>query len=246
MHARTLVELDVRRPRQVNLRRAISDAYYALFHLLIDAAVTNAVGPAIDPPTAALRHGMARWYGHAVMKEVANNFQRPALAAARELLTDATGLSVVSPALARVANTFVRLQEERHRADYDLAPRYTRTAALALVQMAEAAFADWRSVSASPHARLFLSLLLTGFKVIPQQGSGHRSEYRHDACTTVSSRVPLGPAPGMRDAVWPPTGVVRPLPRPLSRSEAAGEGCDASRGREFRACASAVVFDAPP
>jgi hypothetical protein len=79
-----------------------------------------------------------------------------------------------------------------------------------------------------------------------EQGSGHRSEYRHDACCAVSSRVPLGPAPGMRDPVRTPAGVVRPLPRPLSRSEAAREGGDASRGHEFRACASAIVFDAPP
>lgn len=167
--ARTLVELDPRRPRQVSLRRAISDAYYALFHLLIDAAVTNAVGPAVNPPTTALRFAMTRWYVHTVMKEVANNFYRPSLPAAKELLTDSSGGLLVPPALARVAHTFVRLQEERHRADYDLAPRYTRTGALALVQMAEAAFADWRSVSASAHARLFLSLLLTGFKVIPQR-----------------------------------------------------------------------------
>ena len=33
--ARELTTLDARRPRQANLRRAISSAYYALFHLLL-------------------------------------------------------------------------------------------------------------------------------------------------------------------------------------------------------------------
>jgi hypothetical protein len=36
--ARRLVSLDPRRPRQASLRRAISTAYYALFHLLISEA----------------------------------------------------------------------------------------------------------------------------------------------------------------------------------------------------------------
>jgi hypothetical protein len=33
-----LAMLDVRRPKQANLRRAVSSAYYAVFHLLVDEA----------------------------------------------------------------------------------------------------------------------------------------------------------------------------------------------------------------
>lgn len=36
--ARLLAILDEKRPKQANLRRAISSAYYALFHYLIDEA----------------------------------------------------------------------------------------------------------------------------------------------------------------------------------------------------------------
>ena len=39
--ARLLANLDKKRPRQASLRRAVSTAYYALFHLLTDAAVRN-------------------------------------------------------------------------------------------------------------------------------------------------------------------------------------------------------------
>jgi hypothetical protein len=42
--ARRLARLDPNRPRQANLRRAVSAAYYALFHYLIDQACRNAVG----------------------------------------------------------------------------------------------------------------------------------------------------------------------------------------------------------
>jgi hypothetical protein len=54
-----LARLDPRRPRQANLRRAISSAYYALFHLLTSAASALY---ASDPGMAArinrtLNHG---------------------------------------------------------------------------------------------------------------------------------------------------------------------------------------------
>lgn len=167
--ARRLISLDPRRPQQVNLRGAITDAYYALFYLLIDAAVGNAVGRA----PATVRQAMARWYDHRTMKEVASAFRgTPASAVrdvARALLHDASGRSLLPSALVNVADVFVKLQEQRHLADYDPSPRYTRVVALGLVLQAEKAFADWRSVSTDPMARLFLTLLLTGFKVIPSR-----------------------------------------------------------------------------
>jgi hypothetical protein len=43
--ARRLVSQDPRRPRQASLRRAISTAYYALFHLLISEASAMLVSP---------------------------------------------------------------------------------------------------------------------------------------------------------------------------------------------------------
>jgi uncharacterized protein (UPF0332 family) len=33
-----LATLDIKKPKQANLRRAISSAYYAVFHLLVDEA----------------------------------------------------------------------------------------------------------------------------------------------------------------------------------------------------------------
>jgi uncharacterized protein (UPF0332 family) len=44
----TLARLDSRRPKQANLRRSISAAYYALFHLLIDEACRAQIGSLHD------------------------------------------------------------------------------------------------------------------------------------------------------------------------------------------------------
>ncbi|MYK85141.1 MAG: hypothetical protein F4025_01730 [Synechococcus sp. SB0669_bin_7] len=41
--ARHLINRDLRRPRQANLRRSISTAYYSLFSLLVDAAAVAMV-----------------------------------------------------------------------------------------------------------------------------------------------------------------------------------------------------------
>jgi hypothetical protein len=39
--ARSLTDLDSGEPRQASLRRAVSTAYYALFHLLVTEAASN-------------------------------------------------------------------------------------------------------------------------------------------------------------------------------------------------------------
>lgn len=170
-HADALIALDARRPRQANFRRAVSAAYYALFHKLIDEAVASAIGRAQSPEALALRRTMSRWYQHGRMKDVANWFRRhgkeiPASVSA--LLGYAPpGTSVVPAELVHVATGFATLQEERHRADYDLSVTFTRSGAKNLVQVARGAFEDWQKVSTHPTSRLFLLLMLTGHGVIP-------------------------------------------------------------------------------
>src|SRR5260370_13060345 len=59
---------DVARPRPSCLRRAVSSAYYALFHELICEAVHRAVGT--DAATQAQRDTVSRWYSHAAVLAV--------------------------------------------------------------------------------------------------------------------------------------------------------------------------------
>lgn len=51
--ARSLLRREPRRPKQASLRRAVSTAYYALFHLLIHEATRMLVsGAALDTNAA--------------------------------------------------------------------------------------------------------------------------------------------------------------------------------------------------
>ncbi|MFM7844718.1 MAG: hypothetical protein ACKPEY_10870, partial [Planctomycetota bacterium] len=42
--ARTIAEMGPKRPRQANLRRAVSTAYYAVFHYLVDEVCCAQIG----------------------------------------------------------------------------------------------------------------------------------------------------------------------------------------------------------
>ena len=80
--ARTLATLDDGIPLQANLRRAISTAYYALFHLFIAESVERLL-PA-EPP--GLRARASRAFSHGEMKQVCVRFL------ARRIVEDLTPL----------------------------------------------------------------------------------------------------------------------------------------------------------
>lgn len=67
-----LAELDATRPKQANLRRAISSTYYALFHLLVDEACRVQVGAQHNQ--APFRRVLGRAFVHTVMKEACKSF----------------------------------------------------------------------------------------------------------------------------------------------------------------------------
>ncbi len=103
--ARHLVEAGTAgRPREANLRRAVSTTYYALFHCIAACCADMLVGgtgarrsqPAWRQAYRALQHGTAR-----------NRCER-------------RGMMEKFPREIRdFAELFVLMQEERHRADYD-------------------------------------------------------------------------------------------------------------------------------
>jgi uncharacterized protein (UPF0332 family) len=148
--AEHLVRRDRRRPRQASLRRAISSAYYALFHLLIHEATLRVRG------NPGLRQKFSRSFDHASMKSASNAFvnARPAHLAA---LT--SGLPIPLP-LRTLAATFVVLQEARHEADYNVAARFTRVDAENLVWRTQQAFHDWQAIRMDGAAQMYLAALL--------------------------------------------------------------------------------------
>ena len=55
-----------------------------------------------------------------------------------------------------VAEVFVRMQEQRHAADYNLQAQFSRTDTLALIDEVEAAFDAWNRIRQSDAATYFL------------------------------------------------------------------------------------------
>lgn len=136
--ARHLIERDAARPRQASLRRAISTAYYSLFHLMVADATSLLVR------SLPLRSAVARSFDHKTLRSAA-----VAVGEAFRGPSGSQGLRgflrlPVARELAKVCDTFVNLQEQRHRADYDIAQRFTRAEANGLVSDALDAHTEWR------------------------------------------------------------------------------------------------------
>ncbi|HET6386018.1 MAG TPA: hypothetical protein VFJ58_21715 [Armatimonadota bacterium] len=77
--ARRLANMDRRRPKQANLRRAVSAAYYALFHFLVDQSCRAMIGT--QHPKAPYRQVLGRAFNHATMKKACKSFSGGALRA---------------------------------------------------------------------------------------------------------------------------------------------------------------------
>lgn len=158
-----LVTRETRKPRQASLRRGISAAYYALFHLLV-ADGARRLAPSVP---AGLRPLVQRAFNHGDMRAVCRGFADGHKAAirnnplgnpppaTRELLS-----LPLDPRLYAVIEAFIDLQEARHDADYNPNKQWDRLDALKHVQTARQAFADWSAVRGTPNAAVFVVALL--------------------------------------------------------------------------------------
>ncbi len=100
--ARRLIAASPRRPRQVDLRRAISAAYYALFHAIARTSANILVGTSHADSTSAAWRQVYRSLDHNFAKEQCKKLPQ-----------------TYSQELRDVAAAFIVLQELRHSADYD-------------------------------------------------------------------------------------------------------------------------------
>lgn len=147
-----LAAREARRPRQASLRRAVSSAYYAIFHLLAEEGARR-LAPA---QPLLLRRQIQRAFAHREMQEVCRQFAAGSVskATARLLKTP------LESELRQVAKAFVELQNARHEADYNLTASFDRVDVLQKIRLATEAFAAWRRVRNRPNAAVFLSALL--------------------------------------------------------------------------------------
>lgn len=146
-HANFLVDLNVPAdPKQVDLRRAVSAAYYALFHLLTSEAAQSWKHD---------RHQarFARIFDHKPMKACCSNI------ASKQPPSEPAKLAVFAK-LRVVAENFVNLQQARQDADYDNSRVWSRTQAYEEIVRAEAAIAAWASIRQEEMAQDYLYDLL--------------------------------------------------------------------------------------
>jgi uncharacterized protein (UPF0332 family) len=152
-----LLRKEPRRPRQASLRRSVSTAYYALFHLLIYEASRVFVK---DNNTIAM---LARSYAHKDMLEGSKKFANGELPGKLHPLNAIYNSGIkktVIDKIKSIAQTFVDLQQARHEADYNLAKNFTRNQARTFVEQTEKSFTDWETVRKDDLARIYLSCFL--------------------------------------------------------------------------------------
>jgi uncharacterized protein (UPF0332 family) len=116
------------------MRRAVSTAYYAVFHLLVEDFVANW-------PYADQRARLARMFDHKKMRDAAFTPK------------DEKNPTPIEAALVDVKTAFRQLQAERHRADYDLAWNIAQTDVKNAISLAEDTFTKWRSIRNDDTAR---------------------------------------------------------------------------------------------
>lgn len=141
--AETLARLEPGKPKQSSLRRAVSTAYYAVFHSVAFLCADSLISwrrpwHFVTPIYRSLDHRKAK----TVLQNVAQN------------------PSIWGSEAALIGGTFVLLQERRHTADYDPEPfPFGRRETLALVELAGKAVQASRALPAD-HALLLAAHLI--------------------------------------------------------------------------------------
>jgi hypothetical protein len=140
--------------RQVDLRRAVSSAYYGVFHFTCAALGDYFVGAT---HRSSPRHALVyRSIDHRALRELCQGIVRatPPPKLARYLPSGGLGRDMVA-----FCGIVPELQDRRHRADYDPTAAFTRTDGHAAVTAGRSAVRRFRAAPVAERA-MFLTLLL--------------------------------------------------------------------------------------
>jgi uncharacterized protein (UPF0332 family) len=160
--AKSLAELDDRgAPKQANLRRAVSAAYYALFHFLVDQACRAIVGTQHNQQ--GFRHALARGFVHTTMKSACGSFSATQLpdTVVKSLPKNPDGKYLIPDKIKQISTLFKELQQKRHLADYDLSERFRRSEVLSLIQQVAQHIEAFTTLPLSDDRQFFLICLLS-------------------------------------------------------------------------------------
>jgi hypothetical protein len=149
--AEHLARREPRHPRQESLRRAVSAAYYALFHLLVGEATNRLVG------VLSVRTRFSRAFDHGDMKQASRAFGG---SPTPQQLATLTNGSPIPAELRDFALAFIQLQDARHEADYDVGKTFTRQDVNGLIARARQSVQWWQAVRTQPVVHFYLAALL--------------------------------------------------------------------------------------
>jgi len=130
------------KPRQTDLKRAVSTTYYAMFNFLARECADLFIG------TGAARKSLPWVQVHRALE---HGLAKNGCGQVRAL-----GFPIK---IVRFADLFVSMQEVRHSADYDPWSRYTRTEVVGLIGTVDQTIKDFKS-SLRPDRLAFATLVL--------------------------------------------------------------------------------------
>lgn len=132
-------------PTAEHIRKAISSAYYALFHALAGSNAESLIGIPHDPITTAAWSRVYRGLDHGTARRELQR-QRHEFSAAAKVL----------------AETFQDLQNRRHSADYNHSAVFTRQQAAIWLADAETAIMDYLQTDRGERAYIATLTLIRG------------------------------------------------------------------------------------
>ena len=180
-------------PRQSSLQRAVSTAYYALFHLLIGDFVLN-----WRRPDQRVRLG--RMFDHRKMIQAK--------------LSRAPRRTPLRTNLKKVIDAFAQLQEDRHTADYDFGRNWSRVDVTNTLALADEAFIAWRNVRKEKIAQDHVPDNVRGSKDVnrqPNRGTQWQKEAVDPRWPTRAR--PAAPPQGLRGGIKAARRIRYPPPR---------------------------------
>jgi hypothetical protein len=141
-------------PRQVDLRRAISAAYYGVFHFVLTEAADEFVG--VTQRSTARYALVYRSINHRGLKDLCNEAKKTPLNARYQRYAPPGGFG---PSIQAFAGALIELQEKRHSADYDPATRIKTSDASLAIATARSAIAQFNAATTAQR-QAFLALVL--------------------------------------------------------------------------------------
>jgi hypothetical protein len=142
-------------PAGAQLRRAVSTAYYALFHKISYAAARRFMGP--DQENSAGYAILYRSFDHRHMKTVCQALQVSTL---KERFRVHLRRNEVSKDMRDFVMAFPALQEARHLADYDPGVEFLPREVLSLIESANAAMMAFDRAEPAEQADILALLMV--------------------------------------------------------------------------------------